>query len=606
MGVRYRNTFYSLAGVTWRIDIGDTSYSSTVNTFQTGQEGFALNYNGISERCDPIMASTVKVPFMVEDSTQEAFINEIMTSQEERFTVQIYKNTALYWSGVLLSDDVTKDDNYYPYLTSLSFTDGTARLRDMEYSNSGVPYSGQDTILTIILRCLAKSGTAALYGATDNYLLTAINYYETRHAFISSRCPMAYTKVNNSIFYEYDSDGNIDYFTCFEVLEMLLRMFNARLMMSDGHYYIFQAQSYSYGYFYCRKFDKGGTLRSSGSALFRITPTTSTRKAGGVFKYFPPLREVTKTYKPKVTNAPDNSFMPIQSDYETEVGFLNTIYIGLEGLVSLLFSGIVHDWYYLSDPGTTPVPIETLYQMKITKTKLYDSSKQYLSGSSQSTTLPTWSSSSSARFNLFTVYKQGYSWHRWSEFSFSTPTIQDECTIDFQMVVSHHYNINGQYYTMGASETFDYECSKFKAVSSYDLSLTQVNEIVYKAQNTLTAGGAVVSSSVVEIPTTDIGDGPQNYSLGKLMTSSDLATWHTGAAWRVNNSTVTARLNQLCVNQVLDGQRKPVEKYQGSFINNSITPAYALVWGSKVFVPTILSIFPATDEVSGEWFNVIT
>lgn len=608
MGVRYRALVYSYNGTAYRIDIQDSAYSSTVNTFEAGN-GFGIAYKGITERCDPIMASTCNVPFVVQNTTHEAFIDEIMQAQEERFTVQVYKNGTLEWSGILLADQVQREDRYYPYEVNLTFIDGLARLKDLDYNNNGLAYTGRDTLIAHIIKCLSKTGIMGLYGSTDYFLDTCVHYYEYHHTYAVNKCPLAYTDLNHSIFYEYDENGKVTYQSAGEALEAILRKFNARIFMTGGYFHIMQAQNYSINNTYFRKFDKSGTLQTSGSRLTRMTPSNSNRKAGGIHKYMPPLREVKLTYKLKITNSVDNNFLPIQSKYETTVNFLNAVYISqIQGVATLFVTGVLHEWYQINNPIVTPSSIFTRWRVKIIKTRISDGYKEYLTGSNQNSnpSVTQWTTNSAAYYDVFGSIKNGYSWHTWNQFSFQTPGFQDDCTFEFQCTVLGHFNANIQPYTIGAYETWDYECQDFEVTSSYDFSDDEDKEVEYKATNILTGGAPVASTLKLELPDTLIGDGPDVYHLGKLRVSPNGSSWYDSALWAVHNSTIRVKLNQLVVNEILKGQRVPVEKYQGGWIDNAITPFFALAWGYKVFIPSMIDIDCEKDEVNGEWFNIIS
>jgi len=99
--VRYRAEFYSQNTIEWKIDIYDSEYASTVNTFNVKGDGFTLPYNG-SDILSPIVGSEVKINFFIEDAGQETLITDIIGAQEERFSVQIYKAGVLYWCCFLV------------------------------------------------------------------------------------------------------------------------------------------------------------------------------------------------------------------------------------------------------------------------------------------------------------------------------------------------------------------------------------------------------------------------------------------------------------------------------------------------------------------------
>lgn len=605
MGVRYRNSFYSLDNVNYQVDIYDSAYSSTVNLFNTDTAGFKLSYNGITERCDPVMASTLTIPCIVEDTAFETFINDIMTSQEERFTVVVYKGVNVYWRGVLLADQVQKEDISFPYSFNLTFTDGIARLRDIEYKNGGSSYTGRETLLKHILNCLSHTGTGGLFLTSDTFLQTSINWYDVHHQFTATKCPMAYTDLNHAIFYEIAEDGTTTYKKCSDVLEMILRTFNARIFMANGYYNIVQVQDFPNAYTTYRKFKKDGTYISSAGSSFRVSQVSTTRKAGGVYKYFPPLYAVKKIYKTKITNAANNNFLPPAYSYNPAVSFLNTIYIGSSTNVTFKISGTISG-IFSSTAILQPPALYAKYYIVVKKTKISDSSVEYLHGSNVGANagICSWSSSVD-NFTVQTSSSSGYFWQNNTDFSFTTPPITDDCDITFQIVLMSLYKTNGSPYTMTGDDWFGFDCIGVKAFSSFDFATSQSIDIEFSSYNMVTGGGYVASKAVLQVPETLIGDGPYNYSLGKLRTTSNLSTWYDSSLWGIRGATPSKKINQLSVENNLAGQRTPIENYQGGWINRAIGPDNVITWGVKAMVPATMAFNPAKDEVDGEFFNCV-
>lgn len=599
MGVIYRTELDSLSGVAWKIDIHDSLYASTVNTFVTGAGGFQLPYKGITERTDPVMSSTLTIPFIVENSTDEGFINILMTAQEERFTAIVYRNTVKYWIGVMLPDEVQREDSAYPYEVELSFTDGLSRLKDLDYNNAGTPYTGRATLLAHILNAISRCGTLVHFGTSDVMLTTKITWYEFYHTVIQGRCPLAYTDLSHSVFYEYDEDGVVEYKSCYDVLETILRAFNARIVQVGGVYLIYQVQDMNTANGYYRSFSKAGTLLASGTNSLRVTVTDTIRKAGAVYRYMQPLREVSKTYKAKTINSPDGNWLPVQSLYETYTPLIADVITGTNG-TTIDFTGTIREWYN----GPSALHFYTKFLIYVKKTKLSDSSVQYLTGS---ITTPTSWSSSPAYYTYLTASNNGASFSRYSNYSVTTPAISDDCAIEFKITGYLFYLVNGIPYTLPVGSTYSYDILEPSAVTSYYDEDSEQQDITYKALNVIVGGGTVASTSRLELPDTAIGDGPNNYYIGRLRAQfAGDSAWYPTSDWTVKGSGTPVKLHQLSVDQIIKGQRVPVERIQAGWISTSITGASVLVLGTKVYVPMMVTIEPERDEVTGEWYNCIT
>jgi len=596
MAVRYRSTFYSLSGITWKMEICDNEWGGYVYEFKTGPEIFSLSYKEMKDRSDTIFSSSVSIPLLVTDSNVEYFVTSIMTTQEERFTLQIYKNNVLYWRGILLHDLVQKEDIDYPYIVDLTFTDGLARLKDQEYNNSGTAYDGRETILDHILNCLNKTGLTQLYGTGDEFIRTCVNWYDANHNYTQTLCPLKYTNVDHMVFYSVDDGGTYEFKNCAEVLEMLLSQFNARIFMAGGIFWVVQPQEYSRSWTYFRSFTSAGVSSGSSRSTSRVTPTAAQRKAGGLTKYLPPLYKVSRVYKPHKTSYENESYLPVQSKYETAVSLLNNV----TGGDVLRFAGVCHDWY-----SSTPTPpIQSKFYLALIATDLTTGTKYYLSNQNTNGAL-TWETTSFQHYYGFATpisygSAGGNTWNIMIDVAFMTPELpgSNQFSVTFQLIRSGFYKLSGDPYTPPAGAVYDYECIGFAIANSYGIAINgDPEEILF---TTTSAGTA--SRHVMNLPETPIGDGPNALSAGRLMTG---VTFANSSSWQVHASTLTGKnINVLSIEQMIKPQRLPVEIFAGSYINSDITAATALYFsGTRILVPLSLKVDPAQDEVHGQWFN---
>jgi hypothetical protein len=185
--------------------------------------------------------------------------------------------------------------------------------------------------------------------------------------------------------------------------------------------------------------------------------------------------------------------------------------------------------------------------------------------------------------------------------------ITDDCTIEFKVVYLESRTTNNASWTPSSYGIYSYDVFEpFASVSYYDED-DEDQELIYTATNTVYGGGTVASTATLELPDTTIGDGPDNIYIGHLRSySTSTLTWYNTTGWRIKVYDNYIKLHQLSVNQALTGQRVPVERIQATWVNSSITAVSTLVIGIKVYVPLMITIYPESDEVSGEWYNCIT
>jgi len=597
MGVRYRNIFYSYSGVAWQIDIHDSTYSSSVNLF-TSVDGFKLSYKQITERLDPIFASTVNIPIDIINSTIEGFLTDVMTAQEERISVKIYKNTVLYWVGILLPDMVTKEDVSYPYTSEITFTDGLGRLKDIDYNTGGTTpaiYTGRETVLEHLLKILSKTGISALYENYDNFLQTTVNWYDLRHAYLYFYCPLGFTKIDHGSFYRYDDEGTLEYMKTDKVLEYILRLFNARILMAEGRFHVIQPQEYSRSTTFSRVFTKlayGGAAYIAKS--FAVIQDSSKRKSGGTTGYFAPLRKILKTYKYSRTPYENNSMLPLPVPLydDTPIALLSN----LLAVDRIKFSGTIRTWYEATG-GTVTMDLWAQFLLRVTATKLSDSSVVYLTSTND---VYSWSSTPASCAYKVGPYVGGSQWDEEFKIEFTLPILTGvEYSATFQFYFNGLFTGPGFPYTLQAGESWEHEIFDFKLIVD-----NSDGESLFTAVNTAVGGTPVASNLEIKLPDTLLGDGPLGVSLGRL-TTSNLTAYADSTVWGIHNSLTKVKINQLSVDQNLLGQRLPTEKYQGAFVDHTISAVNSICWGSRILVPMSLIVFPVSDEVAGEWFNVM-
>ena len=128
--VRYRSTFFSTEGTSYQIDIYDADSSvGSPTTFNTYGDGFSLSYKGIDKDIHaPIIASSVEFYMAIEDASAQTLLNDILTAQEKRFFLQIYKGGSFYWGGVILQDLGSVIDEALPSQVNLQAVDGIGYL----------------------------------------------------------------------------------------------------------------------------------------------------------------------------------------------------------------------------------------------------------------------------------------------------------------------------------------------------------------------------------------------------------------------------------------------------------------------------------------------
>ena len=129
---------------TYEINIYDSEYSGSVIDFDLDRDGIIEVYDSEDKgRNKAIITSSMEIDMLVKNESIETFIEDVVNAPEGRFLLEVKKNSGKYWYGYVLPDQFTLQDrrNDAHRVLRLKATDGIARLKDVDYNNSGTAYT---------------------------------------------------------------------------------------------------------------------------------------------------------------------------------------------------------------------------------------------------------------------------------------------------------------------------------------------------------------------------------------------------------------------------------------------------------------------------------
>jgi len=618
MGVKYRSVFNSNDGVVWTIYLYDSTYSSTILDFRSGPDGFTMNYKGGESRFSPIIASECRVTMMVENTTMDSFINDLSTDTGGRYYMGIYKNSVFWWGGVITGDLATKSDEYYTYPIQLVATDGLGKLKDVRYDDNGTPYTGRESLLTHIRKILGKTGLDGFWGANDVYLKTAVHWYDQNMIRGNEWCPLKATDVDNDCFLEWATSEQyllnmpLAYTVtvlrgkdCNTVLQRILSLMDCRLLQSEGKWWVLQVPHLAEQLIYTRSFKKSDAFISyNPEEQHKISATYYTRSKGGTWEYLPTLRRVERKYAWRYSKY-GNSLIGEEPSNAVEYT-CGEVFKG-----KLVTKGTIEQ-SYLGGAGQGYIDV-----FKLTVKYTQGASTFYLK---QQGDYYFWTMDA-AYVEIQTDYHVGQAWEENFELNIVSPELswQSYYTVGNVVTWKIEYwksiNESGQTITFGPSETHTYAYKEFSlCVQGFEGG----NRLYYA--NNLKPGvtpATYVDSQNVEIITESLmGDlgidttaSPPTYKpgcgVGRLKIRRADGNWRYSTGWALGALTDYITINQLAVNQAINGQKVPCEKFQGSIISTTYA-AWKVLMGasSRYYVPMELAFTASMDEWSGMWFNI--
>ncbi len=280
-GKKYYSSYKSNNNLDYYLEIWVNGWVKPEVEMTMGEGGPVIEYETDQEdRFSPILSSSCKIPFLVQDNDERLFINNLRTLYQEReiyihiyrATSSTYQSVAPLWSGFCVMDIGKGVDQAFPYVQELKFVDGLSLLKDIDFVDldvtGGTPpfnervqgnyatenmYYGPATYIFWFREILKKTG-ASLSGAngqgvTQDYgFTTCINWYNgDMDNTGQSEDPLEKTKCQVSMFHRKDDQSVYFPENCYTVLKELLRHWGARITYWKHQFWIVQIPEYITG-----------------------------------------------------------------------------------------------------------------------------------------------------------------------------------------------------------------------------------------------------------------------------------------------------------------------------------------------------------------------
>ena len=298
--IRLYAEFKDDLGDDWRLNIHDANYGGSAIEFKLGADGFVFRYSGDNEnRHQSIIGSEVTFTLTEENSAHETFMDLLATNNEARFSVSIRKDPdgtdEFWWGGILLPEQVVRPFNYFPIQNTLTASDDIGNLENILYNNDGAAYTGQGSVIDHALNCLNKIRTTHLWG-TDDFLYYVNDFVSTQYTGANQ---LIDTRISHYGLYNEDSENQKQYYSTFEVLENLAKVFNARIFQAQGKWWFLPvgAQKYSTTLTVEGTQKDGTALAQQSIATAKNFDSDFERMNGYEYTYLAPLKTVSRTRK---------------------------------------------------------------------------------------------------------------------------------------------------------------------------------------------------------------------------------------------------------------------------------------------------------------------
>jgi hypothetical protein len=237
-GDKYRIDFNNIDGVRFRVMISQKEYTGAVYVLQGAASPFIINYRDTSESIyAPIKASEAVIRIV----SQNGFdVLTVISEDDTEFKVTLSSINGVeptellqdLWVGFIdgfASQEELLDD---PRVIQLKATDGIGLLKNQEFRDEAgdILYDKYD-LIDIIYQCIYKTGVH------DLPLNVQVNVFAEGMLDPDqdpANDPFAQTVVHTRSFVKKPQE----YENCYNILEAIMKAFNATLFQADGYWHI--------------------------------------------------------------------------------------------------------------------------------------------------------------------------------------------------------------------------------------------------------------------------------------------------------------------------------------------------------------------------------
>lgn len=608
--IRYAGVFYNDVGESYIAGIYDENYGGSTETWVV--EDVEISYQSDRNKpFSPIITSEATVKILVNSSAIETLIDDIIGSNEGRFSIRILRGVGLSWFGYVLSDLITIDNDKTAnnYTFEIRATDALARLKTVDYNDDGTTYTGYETITDHIFNCLNKlPGLTGLFtgGFSTSYILKVVcRWNENTWTYSKTRPVFDQTRINHRAFYSLDSRNNTVYISCYDVLERICTAFGMRMILSDGSFWMIQVNEYQNSDDWAiNRYQIDKTLSTDSSENVQLTLSQSTPDTtdileitGGVYKFFPPLAKTTVRYSHLGTENLLGGETWSDSDLPTVT---REDIAQNSGLGKLSFTSTLNFSLTWSGPSSANYPYLLFRFTIIVGTQYLNRTVTFDGQGGYSYDYPNgnWQSLSGT-FDVVGTYYTSEGGNAVQSLNFLTAALVADGDLSFTVTFVGPYDR----YTgnLVAGSVPDWEISNAKLELLYIGTFQGQHDVrEYSATNDATG------NSQVEVIESWLGDGPTLTSPGHLEILDGTA-WSLSTDWAVGSATAFSDFSQLLANEIMRAQLAPARRKVCSFFNvdDYLQPHDCIsdTDNSRLFVLVNGTWRLKSGTVTGEWFE---
>lgn len=625
--VRYYTEFRTLRGDFYLLEIWDTAFTGTETRVYCDGNGFQLTHDGeVDALYSPIIGSSVTFNLYNQDFAFDTLLSDILTQQDKRFYVKIYRskyeagddlegwyNTTkvvqdgmvmfatpyeektkyydFFWAGYIVQDLIEESDESKPRLVSFRAADGISILSTIDYE-FGLANS-KKTIKEILVDVLNTAGIASMFEGTDILLTNVTNAWAQEHTYNTANDPMTLTRFDLKAFTEYADDGTRTFTNALEVIREMCLTFGARFYFDTAFRFEQiglrdKASIREFNYL------PDGTLYTSGLVDLDVAVDQSNiYRSQGTFRYLPAVKKVSLTQQ-KVSSANIIGRAVTFPSDEIDVGVIPSVD---NGRVILEMQTKIQTYISNALQGTaTP-----LFGVTIRLEPSDGSANQYWKNSIIVNSLVfgpgSWSTTSNTFKFAGNMISRDVSAKTTTTQTISTgPLPKDgEIFIDIDFLGFYDFGLDPTF--ISSPNSYAWSVTLNTAKYENDNNPSNVVESTFSASNTSTSIGSTIN---IDLGQTRLGDGAG--AVGSLYAYNG-TTWVPSTGWRFGNSGTYVDVANLSVSEILALQSTVAKRFEGTTINGH-NFKNRLVFDSAFWIQMRGTYNANMDEYQGEWFKI--
>ena len=334
------STFFKTDTRDWiAVGIFDVNYNNDPESFTLGKTPVSIKWDGKGEdRFSPMIASSCVVEFVIENDTQRQYWTDAFNDyQEQTVFVKIIQiandpdyQPLVVWSGWMLGDLASEEQDEYPWLLKLKFTDSMALLKNHPFcdDDTTAPITNYednyasfmfwivDSLKKINVGGFGSAFTDVTPLANQKPLKTFVHWYNNTVSPTSiAYDPLHAFGCRPRPLWDVADNGAIKPKSCYEAIEMFCKVWGARFVFFNNKYHFIQLNYYFHsefdvisnpqigeGYLYDWDFaasQEDFVFDTNLEYETRIRPSafkTVNTLMGGKQTFYPPLKRVISTY----------------------------------------------------------------------------------------------------------------------------------------------------------------------------------------------------------------------------------------------------------------------------------------------------------------------